>query len=372
MAESGLRISVLCDDLSGAPDEGVKRFALGLADAFGRAHCEVSLMATRGVPGVSGVRRVAAPKTFVSRQLARALAEQRPQVLVYVPTASTTLMACLRSRVLKAYCPAATVVLVGLQPRPHGRVAGRLLRYLTPDVLLVQATQSKEHLEQLGCTVGLVASGVDVETFQSVSETRRRELRMCYELDPDRPTVLHVGHLKDGRGIRALADLARRGQCQVVLVASSSTTQDADLASELRRAGVTILANYEPQIEHLYQLADCYVFPVASAIDAIEVPLSVLEALACDLPVVSTRFGGLPRVLGGGDAQASPGLVFVDSPAQLVAEAERLAHLRPTGTRALVLRYSWAAVASDLLDQAMARRVERTPAEIGLVGRRAS
>src|SRR5204862_1686472 len=129
----------------------------------------------------------------------------------------------LRSRILKSYCPAATVVLVGLQPRSHGRVAGRLVRYLAPDVLLVQATQSKEHLEQLGCTVGLVASGVDVETFQSVSDARRRELRVHYKLDPDWPTVLDGGHLKDGRGLRALADLAGRGQCQVELVDSSST-----------------------------------------------------------------------------------------------------------------------------------------------------
>ncbi len=31
--------------------------------------------------------------------------------------------------------------------------------------------------------------------------------------------------------------------------------------------------------------------------NAIQVPLSVLEALSCDLPVLSTKFGGLPDIL---------------------------------------------------------------------------
>jgi glycosyltransferase involved in cell wall biosynthesis len=149
-----------------------------------------------------------------------------------------------------------------------------------------------------------------------------------------------------------LAELASQRTCQVVLVASSSTTQEMALTEELRRAGVRVLTEYLPHVEHLYQLADCYLFPVQSSDHSIGVPLSVLEAFACDLPVVTTRFGGLTRFFG---EQEHGGLVFVDSPAALAQEAVRLCRLWPAGTRILAEPYSWDAVASRLIDHVLAR-----------------
>jgi glycosyltransferase involved in cell wall biosynthesis len=295
-----------------------------------------------------------------------ALAHYRPEIIFYVPTASTTLMACVRSRVLKAYCPGATVVLVGLQVRRHGRLARRLIRHVAPELVCVQATDSQQYLERLGCSVGLLPSGVDTHTFRPVSSERRRELRARYDLRPDAPTILHVGHLRARRGVRVLAELTAGGANQVVLVTSSSTGHDADLAEELRGAGVTVLTCYQPHVEHLYQLADCYVFPVESAINAIEVPLSVLEALACDLPVVTTRFGGLPRLFAGSH---HPGLVFVDSTNALVRAAAQLAVSPQRGTRPLALPYAWETVASSLLEQALARRAPATRARHQVVAR---
>ena len=40
-------------------------------------------------------------------------------------------------------------------------------------------------------------------------------------------------------------------------------------------------------------MSDLYVFPVVNNTEAIDMPLSVLEAMSCSLPVISTRFGGL-------------------------------------------------------------------------------
>ncbi|HEX5501561.1 MAG TPA: glycosyltransferase family 4 protein [Thermomicrobiales bacterium] len=353
---SGLRrrVCVLSEDLSGAPDEGVKKFTLALADALARNH-EVALLSTRGPVTAAGAAVVPAPRTFLSRPLRAALARRRPEVLIYAARSSATLLAFLRCRVLRAYCPRATVVLVSLQARRHPRWQRRAIRSLAPDLICAQSPASRDYLAGLGCGVALLPSGVDVETFRPVEAARRRELRARYGLRADRPVALHVGHLQPGRGIRALADLAARGACQVVLVTSSSTAYEAaaGLAEELRAAGVVVLTDYLPHVEHLYQLADCYVFPVASTDNAIEVPLSVLEALACDLPVATTRFGGLPRLF---DQAAHPGLVFADTPAALVDAAERLCRTAPAGTRELVLPYSWGAVAAGVLDQALRHR----------------
>ena len=62
-------------------------------------------------------------------------------------------------------------------------------------------------------------------------------------------------------------------------------------------------------IEEVYALSDCYVFPTPpmNKINSIEIPLSVLEAMACNLSVITTKFGALPKVFEEGD-----GLIFVD------------------------------------------------------------
>lgn len=355
-AERRRRLCVLSEDLSGAPDEGVKNFALALARALARAH-NVAVLATEGPSAPPGVRLVRAPRTFLSAGLCVALRRQRPEVLFYVARASTTLWSFARSWVLRRYCPRAVVVLLGLQTRPHGWLQRRIIRRLAPDLVAVQSPAGQRHLAALGCAAEVVPSGVDIETFRPVAPKRRRALRAEYGLDPDAPVILHVGHLQAGRGVGVLAELAARGVGQVVLVASSSTAQEAALAEELRRAGVAVVATYQPHVEHFYQLADCYVFPVASSDNAIDAPLSVLEACACELPVVSTRFGGLPQLLGAADC---PGLTFVDTPAELVEAAVRRCQSGPplgaAGTRALALPYAWEAVSARLLDLALRKQ----------------
>jgi glycosyltransferase involved in cell wall biosynthesis len=149
--------------------------------------------------------------------------------------------------------------------------------------------------------------------------------------------------------VQVLASLAFAGRCTVVLVASSSTPQEERVAATLRAAGVHLFTEYLPAIHELYQLADCYVFPVRSTDNAIELPLSVLEALACDLPVVTTRFGDLPALF---DCPGRPpGFVFVDTPGELCSEAARLSRAAAAGggTRPLAIPYSWDAVAERLL-----------------------
>ena len=55
-------------------------------------------------------------------------------------------------------------------------------------------------------------------------------------------------------------------------------------------------------------MSDCYVFPTVHKKACIETPLSVLEAMACNLPIVSTRFGALPTIFNEGS-----GLFFTEN-----------------------------------------------------------
>jgi len=344
------RIWIISDDLSGPPDEGVKKFTHAIAAGLGARH-EVALISTHGEDASGLAWTLPSGRHFLSRRLRDALRSGRPEYIIYATRRSATFFSFLRARLLKLYCPGARVVLLGLQTRRHPAWQRLLIRLLRPDLVLAQSDDNRAYLAALGCRVALTPGGVDTELFQPVDPDRRIELRERYGLATDRPVILHVGHLQEGRGVRALIPLAATGECQVVLVASSSTAQEQQLAAELRAAGVTIMSEYLPHIEELYQLADCYVFPVTATDNAIEAPLSVLEALACDLPVVMRRFGGLPGLFG---RVRHPGLCFVDSDAELAARAIELARAGTRGTRVFVMPFSWnhtsRALLAELLD----------------------
>ena len=86
-----------------------------------------------------------------------------------------------------------------------------------------------------------------------------------------------------------------------VLVTSTyaANAQDHELRQSLQgKRNLTILDTYIPEIQEICQLADVYLFPVVKAHNCIDVPLSVLEAAACDLPVVTTPYGELQELLG--------------------------------------------------------------------------
>lgn len=346
------RICVFTEDLATPLDEGVKKFTASVARALTREH-NVALLTTTGDDVLPEARRVCAPRSLLSPHLRSALRDHRPAIVLYVARSSTTFMSFLRTRLLKAYYPRATVVLVGLQPRvlaPWQRVIARLL---APDAILVQSRETESYLSGLGFRVRLLPSGVDLDTFCPVDPSRRRELRALYRLRDDVPVVLHVGHLQRRRGVQVLSDLARTGRCQVLLVASSSTTREVELVDKLRRDGVIVLGAFLPHVEHLYQLADCYVFPCDSTDNSIEVPLSVLEALACDLPVVAMRFGGLPDFYPNA---AEDALVLVDSRAELIDHALRRCQAGGGDARRLVLDHSWEAVAATVLNRVLTLR----------------
>ena len=149
----------------------------------------------------------------------------------------------------------------------------------------------------------MVPPVVDSERFRP-AEAPPAEIRRALGVDGDRPMLLHVGHLAPSRGLDALASLARSGAWRVLMIASTSTPPDPEIEASLRSAGVEILRRYLPDIERYYQAADVYVFPVEKEHGSVEIPLSVLEAMACGTPVASTRFGGLPELFEEGQGLA--------------------------------------------------------------------
>jgi glycosyltransferase involved in cell wall biosynthesis len=179
---------------------------------------------------------------------------------------------------------------------------------------------------------------VDVHKFTPVPSDISKALKEKYGFDPDRPVLLHVGHMNKGRNIEELLKLDKKYQILLVTSTQFKDAQDIELKERLLNSGnIRLIDYYLPDIQEVYQLADAYFFPVVACGHCIDVPLSCLEAAACNKPVITTDYGEMKEFVG------KQGFFFIDSfdPAELNSLVERALGDKDPGTRDAVLEYDW-------------------------------
>jgi glycosyltransferase involved in cell wall biosynthesis len=238
-------------------------------------------------------------------------------------------------------------VLFATQGRRHSAWVRLAARFAAPEMCVAQSAATLEQARRLGWPTLCLPPGVDLNEFRPVRPDQKSVLRRQFGLPVAAAIALHAGHLNRGRGVLDLAAIA--DLVTPVLISSTSTPQDGAVKDELEAAGVRVVTRYIPNIAQLYAAADAYVFPVPPqplASGSIDVPLSVLEAAACGLPVVTTRFGALPEIW-----PAEAGIRYYESRTELRAAMIEVAGARLTSgaIRALAEPYGWDSLARKLL-----------------------
>jgi glycosyltransferase involved in cell wall biosynthesis len=336
------RILVISEDLASPWDEGIKKFAWSAATALDVDHEVRMLNVNRsGVGPTDGIRQVPSSLTFLQSDLRSEIRSFSPDVVLYVPSPSSTVASFLRSASLRRHAPAATHGMVALIPRRHGALVRPMVGSASPDVVFVPSYRSLLHLSDIGVPGQLVPIGVDTDSFRPAAPGEKAELRRRYGVGEDRYTYLHVGHLSPRRNLPALKVLRESG-AEVIVVGSTSTPEDRALRGELESYGMRVIREVVP-VEELYRLSDCYVFPVIDSEGCVEVPLSVLEAMASGLPVLARPFGGLRDHLPAGED-----LRYWDDEETLRLHAGAL---RANGAVAVrdMQAFSWRSVATGIL-----------------------
>ena len=272
----------LVSELAGPADEGMRVWSKHYVAAMRSAGHSVAELVLAGSP-----RRAAADP----RNLAR-LRASRPDVIQYVPYSGLTPASLLRLRLLGLAVPKAARSIAVLQSARAGLSAPP---GLAASVALFASERLRAATGRIAETSVVVYPIVDTTRFAPAPVDRaavRRELGVPGDL----PLVLHVGHLKRSRGLDILGTLAESRELSVLVIASTSTEADPEVRRRLEARGVRVVRRYLPDIERAYRAADVYVFPVEDPLGSIEAPLSVIEAVASGLPVVSTPFGALPEL----------------------------------------------------------------------------
>jgi len=218
-----------------------------------------------------------------------------------------------------------------------------ILKRLKPDFWLSNTTCFDTLLKSVGVANGFLPVGVDIDRFKPVSKKSKEDLRKKYQLDIDKPVVLHVGHLERSRNLESLRILPKNG-VQVVIAGSLYMGLDEQLLFELQSYGYSIFTGFQTNIEEFYQLADCYIFPVKPG-NSLSMPLSVIEAMATNLPIISTKFIGLVDAFSGVD-----GIFFVDRDDEIYPLLRNILYIEEDDSlRNQVRNLSWEKISERLI-----------------------
>lgn len=315
----------LVGNFSGNLDEGMKIVGQCLASELSKAHKVLKL----------GILETLNPKAI------RRLSAFHPNILHYVPGPSPFSFTILRYLSLSQKLAGnllCKTVMSATQPRlPLNAIS--FCKRLKPDLMLAQSDSYERYFKGLGFTVQYLPNGVDIDRFKPVENLQKKHLRKKYGLAQDKFVVLHVGPIRANRGLDVMKSVARIQNCTVLVVGGTTSSPERKMFADLVKNGCIVWRKYVQSIHEIYQLSDLYVFPVEDALGCIDMPLSILEAMACNLPVITTRFGAFPRLFAEGD-----GFRYVENRHQIPQKTEAFigGGLSPdVQTRMKVLPYSW-------------------------------
>jgi L-malate glycosyltransferase len=192
--------------------------------------------------------------------------------------------------------------------------------------------------------------GYRVRVIRNVVDTSRFQYR---ERAPLRPRLLSVRnlepHYRVDDTLRAFAILKTRFPQATLTVAGTGSEEGRlrRLAAALGAGGIRFVGRVEPAaIPRLYDEAD--IFVNSSVVD--NQPVSVLEAFAAGLPVVSTRMGDIAAMVRNGEfgLLVPPGnpLAMADAIATLLLNPD-LPQRIVRGARKEVEAYAWARVREE-------------------------
>ncbi|MBI5570611.1 MAG: glycosyltransferase family 4 protein, partial [Desulfomonile tiedjei] len=146
-----------------------------------------------------------------------------------------------------------------------------------------------------------VYNGVDVEAFAPDS-SMRETLRKQYSISPDDRLIIFLSHVTKQKGLHLLLAslldvLAQHGRTKLLVAGEGDYLSEArGLVDTMGLRSHVIFAGHVPheRTADYLNASDLYVLPTLRQEG---LPFSLVEAMACQKPVIASRIGGIPSVV---------------------------------------------------------------------------
>ena len=254
---------------------------------------------------------------------------------------SPTVLGLIIAKMISQINPRKKIVISAIHPAINER---KINQWLAPDLILVQSKNSEVLFSNLGFKTKIFPNGISIKKFFPYELSEKQQIREKYKIPSNKFVILHLASITKERNLEILCNIQKGNDCQVIIIGRVHESMDLEVYTQLKKAGCAVWIEHFPNIEEIYNLADCYVFPTVEKKACIELPLSVLEAMACNIPVITTRFGALPNNFAEGD-----GLFYYENFDELSSYVKKImANEVSVRTREKVIHFSWENLIEEL------------------------
>ena len=238
--------------------------------------------------------------------------------------------------------------------RNQGGLPAKWLRPYVPqaDAIIGDGWDALNFEQSMGRELIEVTGGVDSELFRPAEPDAEIAARLA-----GRVVLLYVGRFVPLKNLPMLIDAfaqVRRARPEAALVMVGEGALEGQIREQVTRLGldadVTFLG-HQPQsrLPGLYAASD--VVLLSSIFD--NSPNCILEANACERPVVATRVGGVPRYVTEGEngllADTNDADGFARAIIELLSAPERAREMGRAGRTRILERHSWRKSAEKLV-----------------------
>jgi glycosyltransferase involved in cell wall biosynthesis len=176
-----------------------------------------------------------------------------------------------------------------------------LISILNPEIIFVQSNKFYNYYNTVTENLYKICNGVNISKFYPQSKEIRKKFRNNYKIKENEKLLLHIGPINKNRNLELLIEVQLKTDWQVIVIGSTTAPYYENISNLLKKSGVLVYTEYFKNISEVYNASDAYIFPTIDELGSIEIPLTVLEAVACNCPVVSTPFRGLKDFLPESD-----------------------------------------------------------------------
>ncbi len=335
---------ILSNCLTETADEGCLKLANSLIKRIKQKNADTKVVAYQRKTDLSEVY-YKTNKFFLNFKFLKYLRNKNQEIL-YIPFPTRSLPMAVRVFILSLFTKKAIRIVITM--KQNFSKLSKLLLSFKKIHYIVFSNEVAEHYSKIFPTkqIEYLKCGVDTDKFVPVTSDTKYDLRKKYNIPADKKVILHVGHLNYGRNIDKLINIS--SEHYVLLVTSTLTKNEQDFKLKqklLSRENIKLIDDYIKNIEEIYQLSDIYFFPVVEDGHCIDIPLSCMEAAACNLPVITTDYGEMKQFAG------KENFYFIDD-----FDSEKINHLindvllqKEFNSRNSVLCYDWNNAVSKIL-----------------------